>query len=99
MLAAAVAVLGLVSLELVRSVGVLDHVAYPWAVQSLAVVTGCGPARRAPPLAAGGGRRSPPRHMLVVGLTMPAVMGQFTLQLVYFVAILVAASRGRRTGG
>jgi signal transduction histidine kinase len=31
-------------------------------------------------------------HMLVVGVTMPEVMGQFTLQLVYFVAILSGVS-------
>ena len=34
--------------------------------------------------------------MLVVGLTMPAVMGQFTLQLVYFVAILSGVSWAQR---
>ena len=37
LLAAAVAVVGLASLELVRSVGALDQVGYPWAVQWLAV--------------------------------------------------------------
>lgn len=94
LLAGVVAVVGLVSLELVRSVGVLDHVAYPWPVQSLAVLTGAVllVGRRRWPLAVAALAAT---HMLVVGLTMPAVMGQFTLQLVYFVAILSGVSWAR----
>jgi len=40
LLAASVAVVGLVSLELVRSVGALDRLTAPWPLQSLAVLTG-----------------------------------------------------------
>jgi len=94
LLAASVAVVGLVSLELVRSVGALDHIDYPWAVQSLAVVTGSAllVGRRRWPLVVAALAAT---HMLVVGLTMPAVMAQFTLQLVYFVAILSGVSWAR----
>ena len=94
LLAASVAVVGLVSLELVRSVGALDHIDYPWAVQSLAVVTGSAllVGRRRWPLVVAALAAT---HMLVVGLTMPVVMGQFTLQLVYFVAILSGVSWAR----
>jgi len=94
LLAASVAVVGLVSLELVRSVGALDHIDYPWAVQSLAVVTGSVllVGRRRWPLVVAALAAT---HMLVVGLTMPVVMGQFTLQLVYFVAILSGVSWAR----
>jgi hypothetical protein len=37
-------------------------------------------------------------HMFVVGVTMPEVMGQFSLQIIYFVALLsgVAWARDRR---
>ena len=94
LLAATVAVVGLASLELVRSVGALDRVGYPWALQSLAVVTGSAllVGRRRWPLVVAALAAT---HMLVVGLTMPAVMGQFTLQLVYFVAILSGVSWAR----
>ena len=94
LLAAMVAVVGLVSLELVRGIGVLDHVTYPWAVQSLAVLTGAAllVGRRRWPLTVAALAAA---HMLVVGLTMPTVMGQFTLQLVYFVAILSGVSWAR----
>lgn len=89
--------LGLLSLELVRSVGVLTDVAAPWGVQWLAVGTG--------PVLLLGRRRWPlavaalaALHMVLVGVTMPVVMGQVTLQVVYFVAILsgVAWARDRR---
>src|SRR6476660_2094823 len=93
-LAAVVAVVGLVSLELVRSVGALDHVGQPWPVQSLAVLTGAAllVGRRRWPLTVAALAAA---HMLVVGVTMPEVMGQFTLQLVYFVAILSGVSWAR----
>ncbi len=94
LLAAIVAVVGLVSLELVRSVGVLDHLTAPWPVQSLAVLTGSAllVGRRRWPLVVAALAAT---HMLVVGVTMPEVMGQFTLQLVYFVAILSGVSWAR----
>ena len=94
LLAATVAVVGLVSLELVRSVGALDHLTVPWAVQSLAVLTGAGllVGRRRWPLTVAALAAS---HMLLVGVTMPEVMGQFTLQLVYFLAILSGVSWAR----
>ncbi len=94
LLAATVAVVGLVSLELVRSVGALDHLNAPRPVQSLAVLTGAAllvGRRRWPLLVAA----LAATHMLVVGVTMPEVMGQFTLQLVYFVAILSGVSWAR----
>ncbi len=94
LLAAIVAVVGLVSLELVRSVGALDHLTAPWPVQSLAVLTGSAllVGRRRWPLVVAALAAT---HMLVVGVTMPEVMGQFTLQLVYFVAILSGVSWAR----
>ena len=63
-------------------------------MQSLAVLTGAAllVGRRRWPLAVAALAAA---HMLVVGLTMPAVMGQFTLQLVYFVAILSGVSWAR----
>jgi signal transduction histidine kinase len=94
LLAVTVAVVGWVSLELVRSVGVLEDVPYHWGVQSLAVLTGSAllVGRRRWPLAVAALAAT---HMLVVGLTMPVVMAQFTLQLVYFVAILSGVSWAR----
>src|SRR6478736_1441912 len=94
LLAVTVAVVGWVSLELVRSVGVLEDVPYHWGVQSLAVLTGSAllVGRRRWPLAVAALAAT---HMLVVGLTMPVVMAQFTLQLVYFVAILSGVSSAR----
>ncbi|HYN66503.1 MAG TPA: sensor histidine kinase [Ornithinibacter sp.] len=91
LLAAAVAVLGLASLELVRGIGALEDVAFPWGVQWLAVVTGSAllVGRRRWPLSVA---TLAATHMLVVGLSMPVVMGQITLQLVYFLAILSGVS-------
>ena len=92
-----IGVFGLLSLELVRSVGALEEVDRPWWVQWLAVVSGAAlllGRRRWPVVVAA----LAATHMLVVGLTMPLVMGQVTLQVVYFVAILsgVAWARDRR---
>ncbi|HET6968064.1 MAG TPA: histidine kinase [Ornithinibacter sp.] len=96
-LAVAAAVLGLVSLELVRSVGVLEQVSAPWWVQALATTSGAAllVGRRRWPLTVA---TLAALHMFVVGVTMPPVMGQFTLQVIYFVAIFaaVAWSRDRR---
>jgi signal transduction histidine kinase len=91
LLAATVALVGLVSLELVRGIGALDHLTAPWPVQSLAVLTGAAllVGRRRWPLTVAALAAT---HMLVVGVTMPEVMGQFTLQLVYFLAILSGVS-------
>ncbi len=96
-LAAAMAVFGLFTLELVRSVGALEEVTYPWGVQWVAVATGAAllVGRRRWPLTVAS---LAALHMLVVGLAMPMVMGQFTLQVIYFVAIMsgVAWARDRR---
>jgi signal transduction histidine kinase len=96
-LAGWVEVLGLLSLELVRSVGVLDKVSAPVWTQWLAVSTGSALllGRRRWPLVVAGVAAL---HMFVVGVTMPVVMGQVTLQFVYFLAIFsaVAWARDRR---
>lgn len=97
-LALVVALVGLVSLELVRSFGSLDEhtSASPW-IQRLAVLSGS--------LILLGRRRWPlivalvmAGHMIAVGVTMPMVMSQFTLQAAYFIAFLsaVAWARDRR---
>lgn len=96
-LAGIVAVLGIVGLELARSFGAFaDDPDSAW-LQWLAVVTGAGllVGRRRWPLAVAGLGAV---HMFVVGVTMPLVMMQLTLQLVYFFAILsgVAWARDRR---
>ncbi len=92
-----VEVFGLLSLELVRSVGYLEETTAPIWTQWLAVATGAALllGRRRWPLAVGG---LAALHMFVVGVTMPAVMGQVTLQFVYFLAIFsaVAWARDRR---
>ncbi len=95
--AAAIGVFGLVALELVRSVKVLEDVTYPWWIQWLAVITASAllvGRRRWPVVVAGAASL----HMLLVGVTMPVVMGQVTLQVVYFVALMsgVAWARDRR---
>lgn len=96
-LATSVAAFGLVSLELVRSVGGLDHTGPPVWVQWLVVATGATLllGRRRWPLAVAGLAAA---HMFVAGVTMPQVMGQMSLQVVYFVALLsgVAWARDRR---
>jgi signal transduction histidine kinase len=96
-LAAAVEAFGLVTLELVRSVGGFDRTDAPVWTQWLAVSTGAVLllGRRRWPLVVAALAAA---HMFVAGVTMPQVMGQMTLQVVYFVAILsgVAWSRDRR---
>ncbi len=96
-LAAVIGVFGLATLELVRSVGVLEEVTQPWGVQWLAVASGAAllVGRRRWPLVVAALAAV---HMLVVGIAMPMVMGQFTLQVIYFVAIMsgVAWARDRR---
>lgn len=96
-LAAVVAVVGVVSLELARSLGVFEDLAAPAWVQSLAVLSGAAllVGRRRWPLTVG---LVAAGHMVVVGVAMPVVMAQLTLQVAYFVAFLsaVAWARDRR---
>ena len=94
LLALGAALLGLFLLELVRSVGMLKDLPYPWWVQWSAVVSAA--------VLLLGRRRWPitvallaAAHMLAVGLLMPVVMGQFTLQIMYFLAFLSAVSWAR----
>ncbi|MBD3945714.1 sensor histidine kinase [Nocardioides ganghwensis] len=96
-LAASVEAVSLLALELVRSAGGLDHTDAPVWSQWLAVSTGAAlllGRRRWPLLVAS----LAALHMFVVGVTMPQVMGQVSLQIVYFVALLsgVAWARDRR---
>jgi signal transduction histidine kinase len=96
-LAASVEAVGLLALELVRSSGGFDHSAAPVWTQWLAVSTGAVLllGRRRWPLAVA---LLAAVHMFVAGVTMPQVMGQLSLQIVYFVALLsgVAWARDRR---
>jgi signal transduction histidine kinase len=96
-LAASVEAVSLLALELVRSSGGFEsHDAPVWA-QWLAVSTGAALllGRRRWPLTVA---LLAALHMFVAGVTMPQVMGQLSLQIVYFVALLsgVAWSRDRR---
>ncbi|NHA68575.1 sensor histidine kinase [Phycicoccus flavus] len=97
LLALALEAFGLVTLELVRSVGALQELTAPLWAQWLAVSSGA--------VLLLGRRRWPvtvaalaATHLVVVGVTMPVVMGQLTMQVVYFVAIMsgVAWARDRR---
>ena len=95
--AVAVEAIGLLGLELVRSVDGFDHTTSPVWTQWLAVSTGAVlllGRRRWPLLVAS----LAAVHMFVVGIEMPQVMGQMSLQVVYFVALLsgVAWARDRR---
>ena len=102
---AGVFALSAVTLEMTRSMGVLEDVEEPLWLQHLAVALGAVllVGRRRWPLSVAS---LAALHMFVVGVTMPEVMGQLALQIVYFVAIFsgVAWSRSRRdmlvvTGG
>ncbi len=96
-LAGFLAVLGVVMLELIRSVGGFVDVDDPAWAQRVAVVSGAAMLcwRRRFPLMVGALSAG---HMFVVGLLMPGVMGQLPLQICYFVALLsaVAWARHRR---
>jgi signal transduction histidine kinase len=96
-LAASVEAVSLLALELVRSSGGLEHTDSPAWVQWMAVSTGAALllGRRRWPLAVA---ILAAVHMFVAGVTMPEVMGQVSLQIVYFVALLsgVAWARDRR---
>ncbi|MGL4742860.1 MAG: sensor histidine kinase [Dermatophilaceae bacterium] len=90
-IAVAFAAVGLFLLELVRSVGTLDDVPFPWWVHWIATATGAAllVGRRRWPLTVG---TLAATHMLVVGVTMQVIMGQFTLQVVYFFAVMSAVA-------
>jgi signal transduction histidine kinase len=96
-LAVSVEAFSLLALELVRSAGGLDHTDAPVWTQWLAVSTGAALllGRRRWPLVVAS---LAALHMFVAGVTMPQVMGQVSLQIVYFVALLsgVAYARDRR---
>jgi signal transduction histidine kinase len=96
-LAVCVEAVSLLALELVRSSGGIEHTDVAVWVQWLAVSSGAALllGRRRWPLAVAS---LAALHMFVVGVTMPEVMGQLSLQIVYFVAILsgVAWARDRR---
>lgn len=96
-LAVGVWAVSLLALELVRSAGGFQHTDTAVWAQWLAVSTGA--------VLLLGRRRWPltvavlaALHMFVAGVTMPEVMGQVSLQIVYFVALLsgVAYARDRR---
>lgn len=96
-LAAAVGLVGVVSLELARSLGAFEDVGGPVWLQVLAVLSGAAllVGRRRWPLTVA---LLAAAHMVVVGVAMPMVMGQLTLQVAYFIAFLsgVAWARDRR---
>ena len=96
-LAAGVEAVGLLALELMRSAGGFEHTDVPVWTQWLAVSSGAALllGRRRWPLAVAIVAAA---HMFVAGVTMPQVMGQLSLQIVYFVALLsgVAWARDRR---
>lgn len=96
-LVAAVMGIGLFALELVRSVGAFEDTTAPVWGQWLAVASGALLLlwRRRHPLTVG---ILAATHMFVVGVTMPMVMGQMTLQVAYFIAFFsaVAWARDRR---
>ena len=96
-LAASVEAVSLLALELVRSAGGLEHTDVPVWTQWLAVSTGAALllGRRRWPLVVAS---LAALHMFVAGVSMPEVMGQVSLQIVYFVALLsgVAYARDRR---
>jgi signal transduction histidine kinase len=81
------------TLELTRSVGALEHVGPVWG-QWLAVVLGAAilVGRRRWPLTV---TVLAATHMFVVGIGMPPVMGQISMQIVYFCAIYSGAAWAR----
>ncbi|HET8601980.1 MAG TPA: sensor histidine kinase [Segeticoccus sp.] len=84
----------LVTLELVRSLGVIDEVPVPVPVVYLLVALGCLliVVRRRWPLAVA---VLGSLHFLAIGLTMPAVMGQLPSQALYFYLLFSAAAWAR----
>ncbi|MBS2939096.1 sensor histidine kinase [Nocardioides sp. J2M5] len=96
-LALTVEAVSVLALELVRSSGGFEHTDAPVWAQWLAVSSGAALllGRRRWPLTVA---LLAAAHMFVAGVTMPEVMGQLSLQIVYFVALLsgVAYARDRR---
>lgn len=96
-LAAVIEALGLLTLELFRSVGALDRVTAPVWVQWLTVSTGAILLvfRRRWPLVVAS---LAALHLFVAGVTVPDIMALFPLQIVYFLTIFsgVAWARDRR---
>ncbi|HEV2798052.1 MAG TPA: sensor histidine kinase [Nocardioides sp.] len=96
-LAVSVEAVSLLALELVRSSGGFENTDVPVWTEWLAVSTGAALllGRRRWPLTVA---LLAALHMFVAGVTMPQVMGQVSLQIVYFVALLsgVAWARDRR---
>ncbi len=96
-LAGSVGAVSLLALELVRSSGGFANTDVPVWTEWLAVTTGAVLllGRRRWPLSVA---LLAALHMFVAGVTMPEVMGQLSLQIVYFVALLsgVAWARDRR---
>lgn len=97
LLVGAVAVFSLVHLELLRVLDALEGTRGAWWTQWLVVVSGVAllAFRRRWPLAVA---TLAATHMFVVGMVMPQVMAQLSLQVVYFVAFFagVAWARDRR---
>ncbi|CAN7229643.1 sensor histidine kinase [Knoellia sp. LjRoot47] len=87
-------VTGLLLLEMMRSVVDIDAGGQSHWVQWVAIVSGAMLMvwRRQHPVAVGCAAAA---HMFVVGVTMPQVMGQVALQIVYFVAIYAAVAYAR----
>jgi signal transduction histidine kinase len=83
-----------VGVEIVRSMGVLGSESAPIWAQYLAMASAAAllAIRRRFPLLTGLGATG---HMLVIGSVMPLVMGQVSLQVLYFVAIYSAAAWAR----
>ncbi len=90
-LALVVGFVGVLALELMRSVGALESVSAPAWVQAVAVASGALllVGRRRWPLWVAVGSAI---HLFIVGATMPPVSGQIALQLVYFVALWSAVA-------
>ena len=88
------ALVGVLLLEMMRSVVDIDEGGRPHWVQWLAIVSGAMLVvwRRRHPVAVGCAAAA---HMFVVGISMPQVMGQVSLQIVYFVAIYAAVAYAR----
>lgn len=88
----------LLSVELARSAGALASVEQPWWVQYAVTAAASGALvwRRQHPVAVA---LLLSAHMFVVGVTMPALMGQLALQLCYFAGLYAAMAWGpsRRT--
>lgn len=96
-LATTVGLVSLLALELVRSSGGFRYTDAPVWAEWVAVASGAALllGRRRWPLTIATVAAA---HMFVAGVTMPEVMGQVSLQIVYFVALLsgVAWARDRR---